>query len=44
VISSRDLDGRPADHFDWMKAPKPLAIRMVDWLAAQDAAGTRRGA
>lgn len=44
VITSRDLDGRPADHFDWMKSPEPLAMRMAHWLAAQDAVGARRGA
>lgn len=37
VITSRDMDGLPADHFSWMKTPAPIAGRIVDWLAGQAA-------
>lgn len=31
LITSGDMDGRPADHFGWMKAPHPVAERIVEW-------------
>ncbi|RDJ00640.1 alpha/beta fold hydrolase [Dyella solisilvae] len=34
VISAADLDGRPAEHFGWMKTPEPLVARTMTWLAA----------
>lgn len=40
VIESRDLDGRAADHFDWMKAPEPIAARIDEWMAVENAAFT----
>ncbi|WP_130620319.1 alpha/beta hydrolase family protein [Dyella amyloliquefaciens] len=33
LITSRDMDGRPADHFGWMKAPRPVAGRIAAWSA-----------
>lgn len=32
VIAAKDLDGISADHFSWMKAPAPIAGRIVDWM------------
>ncbi|XRD80982.1 alpha/beta fold hydrolase [Dyella halodurans] len=32
VITSADLDGKPADHFSWMKTPAPIAWRVADWF------------
>ena len=32
VIIDADLDGRPADHFGWMKTPEPLVARTMAWL------------
>lgn len=43
VIAPQDLDGRPADHFGWMKTPAPIAIRIAAWVNAQDTAFTARG-
>jgi len=37
TISRDDLDGTPADHFGWMKAPAPVAARIAGWLAGEDA-------
>lgn len=37
TISRDDLDGTPADHFGWMKAPVPVAARIAGWLAEADA-------
>lgn len=34
VLTPGDLDGRPADHFGWMKAPVPVAERIAHWLGA----------
>lgn len=31
LITSRDMDGRPADHFRWMKTPQPVAGRIAAW-------------
>ena len=36
VITPQDMDGRPADHFGWMKTPEPIAARIARWMAAQD--------
>lgn len=33
VITPQDLNGVPADHFGWMKAPASIAGRIADWLA-----------
>ena len=43
VLTSRDLDDQPADHFSWMKAPSPLAARMADWLDTLDTPSLSRG-
>jgi predicted alpha/beta hydrolase len=32
VLTPDDMDGQPADHFHWMKAPTPVVERLVDWL------------
>ena len=37
TILRDDLDGTPADHFGWMKAPAPVAARIAGWLAEADA-------
>src|SRR6185312_9543547 len=37
TILRDDLDGTPADHFGWMKAPVPVAARIAGWLAEADA-------
>jgi predicted alpha/beta hydrolase len=37
VITPKDLDGVPADHFGWMKAPAPIAARIARWLAGEPA-------
>jgi len=37
VISRDDLGGKPADHFGWMKTPAPIAARMAEWFAVEDA-------
>lgn len=42
VITTQDLDGRPADHFSWMKTPEPIAARIASWVAAQDVGLTAR--
>jgi hypothetical protein len=44
VITPQDLAGLPADHFGWMKTPAPIAARIADWIATQDAAFTARAA
>jgi predicted alpha/beta hydrolase len=31
VLTPDDLDGQPADHFSWMKAPAPIVERVADW-------------
>lgn len=36
VVVSADFDGKPADHFGWMKTPAPLAWRIAQWLGSQD--------
>ena len=36
TILRDDLDGTPADHFGWMKAPAPGAARIAGWLAEAD--------
>ena len=33
LITSDDMDGRPADHFGWMKTPRPVADRIAAWQA-----------
>lgn len=33
LITSRDMEGRPADHFGWMKVPQPVAERIAAWSA-----------
>ena len=43
TISRDDLDGTPADHFGWMKAPAPVAARIAGWLAEADATFVARG-
>ncbi|HEV7122169.1 MAG TPA: alpha/beta fold hydrolase [Rhodanobacter sp.] len=37
TLTARDLGSRPADHFGWMKAPGPLAVRIADWFDGQGA-------
>ena len=32
VLAPDDLDGQPADHFSWMKAPAPIVERVADWV------------
>jgi len=34
LMTSSDMDGRPADHFGWMKTPQPVAERIVAWLSS----------
>jgi hypothetical protein len=29
-MTTADLDGKPADHFSWMKTPMPIASLMAD--------------
>ena len=41
VLTPQTLEGA-ADHFSWMKAPRPVASRIADWLAEPDAVFTRR--
>jgi predicted alpha/beta hydrolase len=36
VVVSADFDGKPADHFGWMKTPAPLALHIDHWLGGQD--------
>ncbi|WP_395119354.1 alpha/beta fold hydrolase [Rhodanobacter sp. FW102-FHT14D06] len=43
TILRDDLDGTPADHFGWMKAPAPVAARIAGWLAEADATFVARG-
>ncbi|WP_426700286.1 alpha/beta fold hydrolase [Rhodanobacter sp. Col0626] len=43
VITPQDMDGVPADHFGWMRAPAPMATRIARWLAAQGAPSVPRG-
>jgi predicted alpha/beta hydrolase len=38
VVTPADMGGVPADHFGWMKAPVPVALRIAGWLVARDAA------
>jgi predicted alpha/beta hydrolase len=40
VVTSADLDGKPADHFGWMKTPAPLASRIADWLVKDGDTGS----
>ncbi len=35
VVVPDDLDGAPADHFAWMKAPGAIAGRIADWVHAR---------
>ncbi|OOG58388.1 alpha/beta fold hydrolase [Rhodanobacter sp. C03] len=42
VITSHDLDDRPADHFGWMKTPQPIAARIAGWIATQEAVPSAR--
>lgn len=35
VLTPSDLDGQPADHFSWMKAPAPVVARLAEWMAAR---------
>ncbi|HEY8683182.1 MAG TPA: alpha/beta fold hydrolase [Rhodanobacter sp.] len=42
VITPQDLGNQPADHFAWMKAPAPIAERIVAWMTARDAVFTAR--
>jgi predicted alpha/beta hydrolase len=35
VVTPHELHG-PADHFGWMKTPEPVAVRIAQWLAAQE--------
>jgi predicted alpha/beta hydrolase len=37
VITAADLDGKPADHFGWMRAPAPVAARIAGWLGSDPA-------
>jgi len=32
VIAPEDMDGLPAGHFEWMKAPAAVANRIVEWM------------
>ena len=32
VLTPSDMDGQPADHFSWMKAPAPVVDRLADWM------------
>ncbi|WP_329740781.1 alpha/beta fold hydrolase [Dyella sp. A6] len=38
VIMPDELEGRPADHFAWMKQPDAIASRMAGWIDARNAA------
>ncbi|MEO9079165.1 MAG: alpha/beta fold hydrolase [Rhodanobacter sp.] len=38
LLTPLDMKGQPADHFSWMKAPGPVAARIADWIAKQNAA------
>jgi len=40
VIAPHDLQGRPADHFGWMKQPGAIASRIACWIDARDTAFT----
>ena len=40
VIAPDDLQGRPADHFAWMKQPGAIASRIARWIDARDTAFT----
>lgn len=33
LMTSIDFEGRPADHFGWMKTPMPLAACIADWIS-----------
>ncbi len=44
VLTSRDLDDQPADHFSWMNMPAPLAARIADWVDTLYTPSTARGA
>ena len=35
VIDAAELGAERADHFGWMKAPRPMAARIASWMAAQ---------
>ncbi len=35
VVAPEDQQGRPADHFSWMKQPDLVASRLAEWIAAQ---------
>jgi len=32
VLTPEDLDGQPADHFNWMKAPALVVERLAEWM------------
>jgi predicted alpha/beta hydrolase len=42
IVTAHDLDGNAADHFGWMKTPEPIAVRIANWIAAQDAVSATR--
>lgn len=33
VLTPRDFDDQPANHFSWMTTPAPIAARIADWLS-----------
>jgi predicted alpha/beta hydrolase len=37
VLTAQDMDGQPADHFSWMKAPRPIVERVAQWMSARAA-------
>jgi predicted alpha/beta hydrolase len=39
VLTAQDMDGQPADHFSWMKSPRPIVERIAQWLGARADAG-----
>ena len=43
VLAPQDMDGQPADHFNWMQHPAPIAARIADWIDMQNAEFVRSG-
>lgn len=37
LITPAEMGGLPADHFAWMKAPAPIALRIAGWSAGKNA-------
>lgn len=44
VLTPKDLDGTPADHFAWMKSPEAVAVRIARWMEATMKAAARSAA